>query len=359
VIRDRPAHPYTRALLAAEPPHDRRLATIPTIPGSVPRHDDVADRCPFADRCAFVTDACRSGRPALGEHDGRQVACVRVDAVGTADFAPAEVSAPTGRDDRGPALLAVDGLVKTYRGSSVPALDGVSLTVAAGESVGIVGESGSGKTTLARCVVGLETPESGVITFDGQDITDWRSLDGGRRRELRRAVQMVFQDPYSTLNPVRSVGATLREALGAMGQPAARADVGRLLTLVGLPEGYAAKRPASLSGGERQRVSIARALAGRPSLMVCDESVSALDVSVQAQILDLLSGLQRELGMALLFITHDLAVVRQVTDTVYVLHDGACVEHGPTADVLDDPQDEYTRALLSSVPREDRDWLTS
>ncbi len=357
VIRARPAHPYTRALLAAEPPLDRRLVTIPTIPGSVPRHDDVAGSCPFADRCALVSDECRRGRPVLAEHDGRRVACIRAAEIGTGQSAPSAVAPVPTPGDPGPALLSVAGLGKTYRGSETPALIGVSLTVAPGESVGIVGESGSGKTTLARCVVGLETPGSGSITFDGSDITDWSSLDATRRRDLRRAVQMVFQDPYSTLNPVRTVGATLREALVAMGQPAGRRDLAQLLTLVGLPEGYATKRPASLSGGERQRVSIARALAGRPQLLVCDESVSALDVSVQAQILDLLTGLQRDLGMALLFITHDLAVVRQVTDKVYVLHHGACVEHGPTGQVLDNPRDDYTRGLLQSVPREDSGWL--
>jgi peptide/nickel transport system ATP-binding protein len=226
-----------------------------------------------------------------------------------------------------------------------------------GESVGIVGESGSGKTTLARCVVGLATPSGGRIWLDGTDITSWSRLETPRRRELRRAVQMVFQDPYSTLNPVRTVGTTLREVLIAMGQPAGWGDVEQLLALVGLPAGYRLRRPAALSGGERQRVAIARALAGHPRLLVCDESVSALDVSVQAQILELLSNLRDELGMSLLFITHDLAVVRQVSDYVYVLRRGECVESGPTSVVLSSPTHAYTQQLLASVPRDDPAWL--
>lgn len=257
-----------------------------------------------------------------------------------------------------PVLLRTSGLSKTYAGSGAPALDQVSLTVHEGESVGVVGESGSGKTTLARCVVGLETPTGGTVDLAGKSFTSWASLSTADRRRLREDVQMVFQDPYSSLNPMRSIGSTLGETLRAFGKPADRRATEALLERVGLPAAFSRRRPAALSGGQRQRVAIARALAPQPRLLICDEAVSALDVSVQAQILDLLRELRADLGMALLFVTHDLAVVRQITDTLYVMEGGRCVETGPTAHVMTTPKDAYTRRLLEAVPREDPAWLT-
>jgi peptide/nickel transport system ATP-binding protein len=353
------SHPYTRALLAAEPPVDRRVAVLASLPGSVPHHDDVIGRCPFADRCPLVANACLNGTPVLRDlTPAHASACLLTETLVVPAAQPAAATTDGETRTSATALLAVHGLSKTFSGDSAAALDSVSIEVRQGESVGIVGESGSGKTTLARCVVGLATPSQGSITLDGTDVTSWNHLDRGRRRELRRVVQLVFQDPYSTLNPVRTVGATLREVLTALGQPADRADVERLLDLVGLPATYRLRRPAALSGGERQRVAIARALAGLPRLLVCDEPVSALDVSVQAQILELLSKLRAELGMSLLFITHDLAVVRQISDFVYVLQRGQCVESGPTSVVLSAPKHPYTQQLLASVPRDDPSWLT-
>jgi ABC-type glutathione transport system ATPase component len=244
-------------------------------------------------------------------------------------------------------------------GRRVSALKGVTLEIGEDEAVGLVGESGSGKTTLGRCLVGLERPTDGTVLVNGVDTSRQAGLSSGERRRLRRTVQMVFQDPYSTLNPVRTVGATLGEAISAADEHVGdvRAAVAELLERVGLPARYAERKPVALSGGERQRVAIARALAVRPRLIVCDEPVSALDVSVQAQILNLLTDVRRELKVSYLFITHDLAVVRQVAERIYVLRQGVVVEQGTTGDVLDNPQHWYTRMLVDSIPSSDETWL--
>ncbi|WP_433419187.1 dipeptide ABC transporter ATP-binding protein [Microtetraspora malaysiensis] len=347
-VLDAPAHPYTARLAACDPPLTHRLAVLPTIPGSVPRPWSVGAECAFAERCAFVTDACRTAEPSLVEvADDHRAACLRA---GTA-VPPAPADAPdprvTGPGETrdgdaataSPLLLSVEGAAKRFPGSAVPALDGVDLEIAAGEAVAVVGESGSGKTTLARCVVGLEQADAGRITFHG-------SATGARR------VQIVFQDPYSALNPGLTIGTSLAEALRAAGRP--KSEVSELLELVGLPAAYARRRPRALSGGERQRVAIARALAPRADLLVCDESVSALDVSVQAQVLNLLADLRRRLGLTLLFITHDLAVARQIADRVYVMHHGRVVESGPVDSVLGAPAHEYTQRLLASIPAADQ-----
>ncbi|MEU7990308.1 ABC transporter ATP-binding protein [Streptosporangium canum] len=390
-VRQEQLHPYTRALLAAEPPADRRLAVIPAVAGSVPAHDAVADRCAFADRCALAVAECRDGVPELravrhGPGASADVSAVRgesgpsagVSAVRGESSAPAvrhvrlsaclratELPAPPAPEPGvAPALpvtadpvLRVRDMRRTFAGARRPALDGVSLSVAPGEVVGVVGESGSGKTTLARCVAGLERPDAGTILLGGADCSDYGRMGRGAVRQARRTAQMIFQDPYSTLNPARTVGAALGEALWADGRPAAPDDVARLLESVGLGRDMAGMRPAGLSGGERQRVAIARAVAGEPRLLICDEPVSALDVSVQAQILGLLAELRERLSMAMLFITHDLAVVRQIADRIYVLESGRCVETGPAEQVLDAPTHPYTRALLASVPDGSSGWL--
>jgi peptide/nickel transport system ATP-binding protein len=237
----------------------------------------------------------------------------------------------------------------------------VSIDVGTGESTGLVGESGSGKTTLARILVGLEHADGGQITIDGIPATNWASLSSKDRRRLRGTVQIVFQDPYSSLNPMRTVGSTLAEAITTH-DPKARsvpAQVTGLLESVGLPAAYAPRKPVALSGGERQRVAIARALAARPRILICDEPVSALDVSVQAQILNLLTALRNDRGIGYLFITHDLSIVRQITEHVYVLYKGRIVESGPTEQVLTSPRDPYTVRLLQSVPNSDPGWLNA
>lgn len=244
--------------------------------------------------------------------------------------------------EQAPPLVVVEGLKKSFGSRQV--LAGVDLRIAPGEVVGIVGESGSGKSTLARCIAGLEREDDGRVIFDGA------VLPPGRQARTPEQMQMVFQDPYSSLNPTMTIGAILAEALRVARR--SRLDVDQLLTTVGLPESFAQKRPAQLSGGQRQRVAIARALATRPRLLICDESVSALDVSVQAQILELIERLRDELDLAVLFISHDLAVVRRLADTVTVLWDGRVVESGPCDYVLTNPQNDYTRMLVAAAQRE-------
>jgi ABC-type glutathione transport system ATPase component len=231
----------------------------------------------------------------------------------------------------------------------VQAVAGVTLQVSPGETVAIVGESGSGKTTVARCVVGLVTPDSGTIAYDDTTLGPVRS----RPPRLQRAIQMVFQDPRSSLNPRMTAGAIIREGWRTHPDIAPAGDhddaVNALLAEVGLEPSVSGRRPAALSGGQCQRVSIARALALRPRLLVCDEAVSALDVSVQAQILRLLADLKREHGLSLLFISHDLGVVRQIADRIAVMRAGEVVEEAMAEDLFGAPRQPYTKELLDAA----------
>jgi peptide/nickel transport system ATP-binding protein len=362
-----PLHPYTHGLLLSEPSADHRIRDLVSIPGSVPAPDQVAGSCPFAPRCQWAAPACGQGAPLLAEvAPGRLSACRRLREI-RAEMAllrertgPGAATPPPRRAET--AVITVDGVRKVFHQGNrrVTALDGVSIRVGAGESVGLVGESGSGKTTLARMLVGLEAATSGHVTIDGIRADDWAELNGRERSKLRRTVQIVFQDPYSSLNPMHNVGWTLAEAITIHNPkaPDVPAQVSELLRSVGLPAEYARRRPAVLSGGERQRVAIARALAAQPRILICDEPVSSLDVSVQAQILSLLAALRAERGIGYLFITHDLSIVRQVTDYLYVMHRGRIAESGPTEQVLSSPQDPYTVRLLQAVPRPEAVWLT-
>jgi peptide/nickel transport system ATP-binding protein/oligopeptide transport system ATP-binding protein len=243
------------------------------------------------------------------------------------------------------ALLSITGLRKRY--SATVALDGIDLDCERGACIAVVGESGSGKTTLGRILIGAETADAGTITFDGH------SLSARRPLALRRRIQVVQQNPMSALNPRRSVGDSIALPLDVhrlRRGPARRARVLELLDRVGLPADFADRMPAALSGGQRQRVALARALAAEPDFLVLDEPTSALDVSVQARILQLLAGLQRDLGLTYLFITHDLAVVRNMASSVVVLYRGQCVETAPTTSLFAHPAHHYTAMLLSSLP---------
>ncbi|MBY5759611.1 ABC transporter ATP-binding protein [Rhizobium leguminosarum] len=249
-------------------------------------------------------------------------------------------------------LLSIENLSKGFSsaGRRIAALDNVSLTIAAGETLGLVGASGSGKSTLSRILLRLVAADAGSIRFEGED---WLALNGAPLRRRRARMQMVFQDPLAAFNPLASVGAVLDDPLRIHGvaKDRRRGEIVELLERVGLTADHAARPVRALSGGQRQRVAIARAIATRPSLLVLDEAVSALDVTVRGRILELLVDLQKEQGIACLFISHDLAVVRAVSHRIAVMDGGRIVETGPAAAVVAAPQSEAARALVAAVPR--------
>jgi oligopeptide transport system ATP-binding protein len=257
-------------------------------------------------------------------------------------------------------LLAVEGLEKYFPVRSgflvertvdyVKAVDGVDFTVEEGTTLGLVGESGSGKSTTGYCVLQLLRPTAGTIRFEGQELTTMKRED---MRKMRRQMQIVFQDPYSSLNPRMTVGDIVSEPMEVHGigtRKSRRDSVRQLLDVVGFDPTFTNRYPHEFSGGQRQRIGIARALALNPKLIVCDEPVSALDVSIQAQILNLLRDLQRDFGLTYLFIAHDLAVVRAMSDTIAVMNQGKIVEVGPAEQIYNSPQNEYTKALITAVP---------
>jgi len=363
-----PQNPYTKGLLACIPWLGDRVARLNPIPGQPPSGAEIAHGCVFASRCGLRLgrEACVEVTPLLRDLTGegeRLTACHFAEELpAQAPMLPARpASVQTGtvpRPDTEP-LLVVRDLVKHFPvGRTVfgrplgllQAVAGVDLAIHPGETLGLVGESGCGKSTTAKLIMGLEQATSGAIMFDGTDIV---TASPRRMRRIRQDIAMVFQNPKKSLNPRLSVGDNVAEPLrlaGGFDAAARRARVRELFEQVGLRADYAGRMPAELSGGQQQRVAIARALALRPKLIVMDEPVSALDVSVQAQILNLLNDLKSELGLAYLFVSHDLSVVRHVSDRVAVMYLGRIVETAPSNEIFDAPRHPYTRALLASVP---------
>ncbi len=358
--------PYTAGLLGSVPRLEAEQgARLVPIPGAPPSLSALPAGCPFTPRCPLAVADCSAAEPELTPvGPDHRVACIRHDDVTGRSAADIYgVSTEPARPARGadaPVVVSVRDLVKTFpltkgvvlrrRVGEVRAVDGVDLTVRQGRTLGIVGESGSGKSTTLHQVLSLTAPQQGSIEVLGADVA---SLDRRARRLLRGDLQVVFQDPVASLDPRLPVSDVLAEPLQANGtDKRATADrVAELLTLVGLRREDAARYPAEFSGGQKQRIGIARALALQPKVLALDEPVSALDVSIQAGIINLLLDLQDRFGLAYLFVSHDLSVVRHLAHDVAVMHRGKIVEQGTSDEVFGNPRDEYTRRLLAAVPR--------
>ena len=366
----RPLHPYTIGLMRSVPRLDLpRGVKLETIEGLPPDLRSPPPGCRFAPRCPYRIDACATTDVILRDiAPGHGTACIRADEIVAGALVqpvpPAKPVVPAAvKEAAGEPILMVEGMRKYFevplsgtgvfssKVATVKAVDDVSFTIAPGETLGLVGESGCGKTTVGRTVLKLEEPTEGTIRFTGVDITHRTSK---QMRELRRGIQVIFQDPYSSLNPRMTVGQIIGEPLHVYklvkDKKAEEERVAALLQQVGLFDYMAERYPHQLSGGQRQRVGIARALALEPRFIVCDEPVSALDVSIQGQIINLLEGLQERLNLSYLFIAHDLAVVRHISDRVAVMYLGRIAEVADRDELYADPKHPYTKALLDAAP---------
>ncbi|MCA2252406.1 ABC transporter ATP-binding protein [Mycobacterium intracellulare] len=365
LYRDR-RMPYTVGLLGSVPRLDAAQGTrLVPIPGAPPSLAGLDPGCPFAPRCPLAIDECRLEEPELlpvgADH---RAACIRTDQVGgrsAADIYGVSTTAQSVRPDDSSVVVRVRDLTKTYRltkgvlrrrAGEVRAVDGVSFELRQGRTLGIVGESGSGKSTTLHEILELTGPQSGSIEVLGTDVT---TLSSASRRSLRRDIQVVFQDPVASLDPRLPVFELLAEPLRANGfdKGGTNARVAELLEIVGLRRADAIRYPAEFSGGQKQRIGIARALALQPKILALDEPVSALDVSIQAGIINLLLDLQALFGLSYLFVSHDLSVIKHLAHEVVVMRSGTVVERGDSRQVFDNPQHEYTRQLLDAVPRPD------
>lgn len=357
-VLESPGHPYTSGLLRSS--SFNRAPGTPLIPiaGRPPSLLSPPVGCVFRDRCADALPECTSRPPVRRYDDGTEVSCWREDPPREPTEAHAAPAAVAGAADAGAEFVRVNGLRVAFpqrRGPDRVVLEDIDLSVRRGETLGLVGESGCGKTTLARAIAGLVPVSAGSVTFDGESIV---GLGRDQWRSLRRRVQVVFQDPFGSLNPRRRVGSIIADPLRIHREGTAserRTRVQELMELVGLNPEHYNRFPSQFSGGQRQRIGIARALALHPELIILDEPVSALDVSIQAQVLNLLDELQQRLGLTYLFISHDLAVVRHVCDRIAVMESGRIVESGDAGEIYDHPQHPFTRRLLSAsapeIPR--------
>ncbi len=378
--------PYTIGLLGALPRPDQTSEdALATLDGNPPSMLDLPTGCPFAPRCPMATDICLGGEPPLTGTDSYHetvenptevteveephfVACVRAPEIAQKHLSfsdmypiPAHIDRLAGRRDRESreVVLRVDNLVKTFpltkgavfkrRVGTVHAVDGVTFEIRAGETMGLVGESGSGKTTTLLEILDLKAPEDGRIVVFGEDTADMSSAD---RKRVRKDLQVVFQDPMASLDPRMPIFDIIAEPLRHNGSSSAHIDarVHELIELVGLEAAHLNRYPRHFSGGQRQRIGIARALALEPKLLVLDEPVSALDVSIQAGVINLLDELKTKLGLSYLFVAHDLSVIRHIADRVAVMYLGRLVEVGDVEEVFDHPSHPYTQALLSAIP---------
>ncbi len=370
---ERPSQPYTMGLLGAVPkPHMPAEHRLVPIKGNPPSLAAIPAGCPFSPRCPMATDECRKTEPdllPLEEGEGHLVSCHHMDEIRDkhltyADVYPAlEPLLPKWADvprDQRPVVLEVKDLVKTFpiqgkglirrNKGTMTAVDHASFTIHEGETLALVGESGSGKSTTLMQIMDLVVPEEGSITVLGKKTSELKNARD--RRELRRNLQIIFQDPMSSLDPRIPIYDVLAEPLEAQGWDKAKINkrIGELMYLVGINPDYVDRFPSQFSGGQRQRIAIARALATSPKLLLLDEPIASLDVSIQAGIINLLEDLQVQLKISYLFVAHDLAVIRHISDTVAVMHLGKIVEYGDTEEVFTNPQDPYTKALLSAIP---------
>ncbi len=357
--------PYTVGLLGSVPRLDAAQGTrLVPIPGAPPSLATLEPGCPFAPRCPLVIDECRTEEPELAEVAAdHRAACIRTDQVigrSAADIYGVNTQTIAAEPGDESVVVRVRDLVKTYRLTKgvllrraigeVRAVDGVSFELQQGRTLGIVGESGSGKSTILHQILELTAPQSGSIEVLGTDVT---TLSHASRRSLRRHIQVVFQDPVASLDPRLPVSDLLAEPLQAnrFGKSDTHARVAELLDIVGLRRADASRYPAEFSGGQKQRIGIARALALQPKILALDEPVSALDVSIQAGIINLLLDLQEQFRLSYLFVSHDLSVVKHLAHQVAVMFAGTIVEQGNSQEVFSNPQHEYTRQLLAAVPQ--------
>lgn len=350
-----PRHPYTRGLMAATPDH-LKPRVLKLMAGMAPAVGDRPSGCVFAARCPHRVHACETQLPELELiGDGHWARCIEwarlPDAHVDVESVPPESLAPTEFEDAPVLDVAELRAEHKSRYETTVAASGVSFSVRRGGCVAIVGESGSGKTTIARTVAGLHPLAGGELLLGGEALP---ALARNRSLEQRRRLQIVFQNPAEALNPRKTVGSAISRPIQVLrkdlNKAQVKAEVDELLDAVRLPARVFSRYPRELSGGERQRVAIARALAAKPDVLICDEVTSALDVSVQAVVLELLRTLRSELGVAMVFITHDVGVVAAIAEHVLVLHQGEVCEYGDVADILDSPQHDYTRRLVASSP---------